>query len=275
MIFIAVLFGLQTQSLAAPENSTLSSLSLCANNAHIANNSFCRMTPEKYQTTVYEMGLCSSHPFNNGATGTATLDKSTCTTIFSNTAGHTVDIISVIGGTGSLVGTSTRPAEGTYKYPYMIMSNTFTVRGSTKGVAGGGNAGNTYYSTTSGTPDQTAPADDYAFDLENLGNGAISCYSGMVDQISTAGTIDAFLTDNAFVRPDRTAKTGVNCNGISRLIGVMDLTTPFTVTSNTISVKFTFNVTGFGLRSWANNAGAVTKIEGGPFGGNFSVINTD
>jgi hypothetical protein len=55
----------------------------------------------------------------------------------------------------------------------------------------------------------------------------------------------------------------------------MDLTAPFTVTPNTSTVKFTFDITGYGLRSWAGNTGDVERIESGPFSGNFSVINVD
>ena len=272
LAILTCLVGFHTSANAAPANSSLSSIQECTGGVHPANNSFCRSTPEKYETTIYEMGLCSSHPFDDGVVTTTTMDKSSCTVIFSNTSGDTIDIVTILGGTSTLQGTATRPADGTYKYPYMIMDTTFTVRGSTQAVGGG----TTHYSGDSDTSDDTSgPAADYAYDLENLGDGSVACYSGLVDQTGTVGTIDAYLTSSALVRPESTALSSGNCPGVTRLIGVMDLTAPFTVTPNTSTVKFTFDITGYGLRSWAGNTGDVERIESGPFSGNFSVINVD
>ena len=73
----------------------------CANGAvpagtNLLSNAVCRTTPTVFKVTIYEMGLCTAHPFANG-TG-VTMDKSTCSVVFSNTAGSTADIASSIGG---------------------------------------------------------------------------------------------------------------------------------------------------------------------------------
>lgn len=88
----------------------------------IAEGTSCRATPTIYQVTIYEMGLCSEHPFGmntagaNGSTET-TMDKSTCSPAFTNTAGYTVDIAQFVNGSADLQGTSAGPANATYGYP--------------------------------------------------------------------------------------------------------------------------------------------------------------
>ncbi|MBL6672895.1 MAG: hypothetical protein ISQ31_08215 [Alphaproteobacteria bacterium] len=282
------LFSLSHNAHAAPANYTMA-LNVCTGGAAVAYSGsapYCRMTPGKYEVTVYEMGFCTSHPFDDGAesAGAAAMDKSTCTTIFTNTAGSRIDIAATIGATSKLEGTATRPADGTYRYPYMVMSNQFTVSGSMLGVPGTAQASTTYYTDSTGTPN-TSAAEDYSYTLNNLGpgtGGSAGCYSGSIDQTGTAGTIDAYLTNNALTRRDSTdtqSSGGVtSCAGATRLIGVMDLTTAFTVTPNTSQVLFTFDVTDQGLRVMADKSGstgAVIAIESGPFSGNFSVVNID
>ena len=66
LAILTCLVGFHTSANAAPANSSLSSIPECTGGVHPANNSFCRSTPEKYETTIYEMGLCSSHPFDDG-----------------------------------------------------------------------------------------------------------------------------------------------------------------------------------------------------------------
>ena len=263
---------------AAANNST--TFNLCTGGAALAfaggANPYCRMTPAKYEVTVYEMGLCTAHPFNNGEVSTVAMDKSTCTVIFTNATGSMVDIVQTLGGKSALTGTASRPADGTYKYPYMVMSNQFTINGSVLGVPSTAQASTIYYSDDDGTPKTTAPAEDYSYALQNMGGG--SCYSGSIDQTGNAGTIDAYLTNDAYARRETTDYSNPNCTGVTRLIGIMDLDTPFTVTPNTQQVLFTFNVTNQGLRVQADtsgNTGAVTVIESGPFGGDFSVVNAD
>ena len=57
-----------------------------------------------------------------------------------------VDIVQTLGGKSALTGTASRPADGTYKYPYMVMSNQFTINGSVLGVPSTAQASTLYYS---------------------------------------------------------------------------------------------------------------------------------
>ena len=119
LVAATLAFGFSAVSHAAPQNYTMT-MNLCTNGTTATTYSgsapFCRKTPDKYEVTIYEMGFCTTHPFADGAetNAAATMDKSTCTTIFTNTAGSTIDIAATIGATSKLEGTATRPADGTY-----------------------------------------------------------------------------------------------------------------------------------------------------------------
>ena len=67
-----------------------------------------------------------------------------------------------------MTGTSSRPANGTYKYPYMIMKNEFTVNGSFT------SNGTTYYSTGSGNAASSGTAAEYTDTLQNFGGQNVS-----------------------------------------------------------------------------------------------------
>ncbi len=83
----------------------------------------CRFTPQTYKASVYEMGLCSVNPMAG-----ASLDKSTCTTVFTATDQTNGSEHDFALGDAVLAGVSTRPANGTYKFPYIILSNVFTIK---------------------------------------------------------------------------------------------------------------------------------------------------
>ena len=235
----------------------------------IAAGASCRATPTKYEVTIYEMGLCSVHPFGtntagvNGSTVTA-MDKSTCSPAFTNTAGYTVDIAQFVNGSADLQGTSTRPANATYGYPYIILGNTFTVN-----TAVTSTDSNVYYSNGSGGATTTAPGTDYADQLTNFFGG--SCYSGYIGASIPIGTLDGFLTNNSLVRRDSTDFGGGECTGVTRLVGVINLTNPFTITSQTKRLEFNFIVTNYGVELDVNGSGVVTDMGSGPFSGSFVV----
>ena len=268
LVTIAIFAVNTNQASAALNNGSPSgTLNDCATG--IAAGASCRATPTKYQVTIYEMGLCSDHPFGTntaGASGSTetTMDKSTCSPAFTNTAGHTVDIAQFVNGSVDLQGTSTRPANATYGYPYIILGNTFTVN-----TAVTSTDSNVYYSDGSGGATTTAPGTDYADELTNFFGG--SCYSGYVGASIPIGTLDGFLTNNSLVRRDSTDFSGGECTGVTRLVGVINLTNPFTITSQTKKLQFNFIVTDYGVELDVNGSGVVTDMGSGPFSGSFVV----
>ena len=129
----------------------------------------CRTTPTKYETSVFEMGVCTTHPFTNNGTKTdiSTMDKSSCSVTFlatDQTNGSVIDIATSIGGSIDLVGTSTRPADGTYGFPYIILREKFTV-----GISIVGFDGNTYNGDASAVVASGGTLADYNDNLRNFG----------------------------------------------------------------------------------------------------------
>ena len=259
----------------------------CANGAvpagtNLLSDAVCRTTPTVFKVTIYEMGLCTAHPFANG-TG-VTMDKSTCSVVFSNTAGSTADIASSIGGEDALEGDSFPPSEGTFKYPYAIMGTSFTVNTKVKGEVGTAFATKTYATAADGSyTDVTAGGNgvDFASPLSNFGSG--KCVSGYINGSTGVGTIDGYLTNTALVRRDDADYTGAPpgntniCTGQTRLVGVFDLNNPFTITPNTRMVKFNFVLTDYGVQVEVDedtdaNPGKVKMISSAPFSAYFEAV---
>jgi hypothetical protein len=60
------------------------------------------------------------------------------------------------------------------------------------------------------------------------------------------------------------------------VVGVMNLTTPVTVTADTISVVFNFVLTNYGAQFFENDSDTVADETGsGPFSGYFVVTDAD
>ena len=267
--YVAALIILAMSPAMAALNNGSPSGTLAACDTGISNGSSCRATPTKYQVTIYEMGLCSEHPFGTntaGASGSTvtTMDKSSCSTAFSNSDGFTYDIAAALNGSTPLVGTNSRPANSTYGYPYVILGTTFRVNTEVTPTDG-----NTYYSDGSGSATTVSPGTDYADELTNFGGP--TCYSGYIGATIPIGTIDAFLTDTAFERRDSTDVASNECTGVTRLVGVIKLTTPFTITSDTTQMQFNFIITDYGVELDVNGSGAVTSMGSGPFAGSFVI----
>ena len=110
------------------------------------------------------MGVCTAHPFLNDD-----FDRTTCSTTFlatDQTNGFTADFAESLGGSVTLEGVSTRPANGTYKYPFIILKNRFTLQGNFT------NDSNTYWIKSDGTVQTNGsdPATDRISDLINFGD---------------------------------------------------------------------------------------------------------
>ena len=248
-----------------------------ATGAVMAADGACTFTPTTYKIQIFEMGLCTAHPFGP-ARDLVTFDRTNCVTTYLDGAPAQVDIASSLGGAPiALTGTSSAPAENTYSHAYMIMDDTFIVSGSF--VDGGGD---THVSETGGTADTLANGATLGEATNNLGNFGDNpnCDSGFHDAPISGGTMDAYVTDDTLTRSVRAGQAGdvggtSTCALNGRLTGVMSLATPVVVTSNTVSVVFNFDLTNQGVQFFddAGSDQVPDQFGSGPFSGSFTVIN--
>jgi len=271
-IIISSLNGTASHS-ATLEISAVVSPSACATSGTIMDaGEDCRTTPSVWEAVIYEMGLCTAHPFGASKNG-VTFDASTCTVTYTDTSPSAVDIVDSIGGTLALTGTSSMPGIGTYGYPYLVMGPSFTVAGSFT------NGATTYRSAASNTVSTSAASNVSSTDnLYDFNGTDANCASGYLGAVVTAGTMDGFVTDSSLVRSESTIVDGSNyCSNQDRLIAVMNLTTPFSVTTKTYSVQFNFLLTDFGVQfiDGAGNDSIPDEFASAPFSGYFTILNAD
>ena len=239
---------------------------VCPTAIPTTNSYSCKVTPATFEITVYEIGACAADPY---AAGGQAIDKTTCTVVFTNTSGSTIDVAKSIGGSSGLTGTITRPANGSYKYPYAVIRNSLkidavvTQSGSTYSSSGlsAGAAGSNIKTPGTGSTPQTETF------LNFDGNGS-TCAAVISGLPVSNGTMSGHLTDAALNRRDATDNNAANppmCTGVARLVAVNTLTTPFVVTKDTTYFKLGFNVTNSGVLIENDNSGAIEQINSQPF----------
>ena len=245
-----------------PGNAFSQTIPACPATGTLVNfasyTSGCYGTPEVYAITFYEMGLCTSDPMSGG-----TLDKSTCTASFKDDGGVQKDIA---GSSGVALGSGTggtRPANGSYKYAYAILSNTFRLK------ANYATTTNNYYSSSdyvSGSSNVTVGATSLAQEFDdNLTSFGSSCATSGSETFSN-GTMTAYVLNSSL-------EVATGCTGVTRLIGYMTLNTPIEIKPETEGLKMTFKVTNSGMTVQPNGGGtAVAAISSGPFSASFTLI---
>lgn len=252
----------------APEGAAVAVCSTTGNMI-AADQGSCRTTPSKYLINIFEMGLCTTHPFTADGTKTdlVTMNRANCSTTFlatDQTNGFPVDIADVIGGGISLEGANTRAPIGTYGFPYIILGKAFTVN-----VSIIGSDSNTYVGRSNGSVNTSGPTDL----VDNLTNFSApgECKSGYVGAVIPIGTIDAFLTNAAEERSHHTEYTNPVCDKNGKLVGIINLTAPVTITANTTKMQFNFIISDYGINMEdSNDAGNWPNTFGSsPFSGTF------
>lgn len=233
----------------------------------------CRFTPQLYKARVYEMGLCTTNPMSG-----ASLDRTTCTTVFTASDQTNGSLHDFALGDAELVGTSTRPANGTYTFPYIILKHQFTIKAEFE------RGGTTYYvkanSGACDTVSTTAPAQECTDSLTQF-NQSGDCDGEYLGARFAGGTLNGYLMRAS----DLDKRDGVSdddgsggCDAVDRLVGVMELDAPVVITPSTISFKFTFNVTGYGAQMFTGAARPNDNPNGGggsgPFSGFFTIIDS-
>ena len=73
------------------------------------------------------------------------------------------------------------------------------------------------------------------------------------------------------MRRDSTDFSSGECTGVTRVVGVINLNTPFTITAETTKMQFNFVISNYGVELDVNGSGVVTSMGSGPFSGSFVV----
>ena len=227
----------------------------------------CGATPQKYEITVVEMGVCTSHPYGANKDAEA-FDASTCSIVYSDTTPTATDVAALIGTSLGMDGESTLPPVGTYGYPYILMENQFVTN--TTFTAGDGTK---WYGLANGQTDQVGPAADKTDVLANFDD--TTCFSGYVGAAVTGAVIDGFITNSAKLRS--AAGTADPCPNRTHLVGVLTLANPFTITQRTFGLNFQFLLTGQGTQFMsANGNDSIPEGYGSaPFSGIFTVLDQE
>lgn len=204
--------------------------------------SSCTATATKWETQIYEMGVCSSHPFGSAKTG-ASLDTTKCEVFFLSTSPSKIDVAQFIGSSTNLIGTSTLPREGTYSHLYIAFDAVFTSAGEFT------NDGTKYYNITGGDAGTSGAAVDHVTTFNNFGSSG-SCVSGYVgDQTSGGQEMDVFITNAQHVRSPTVGDLDVsnNCAKRDRIIAVVKGAAPLTITPRTYGIRFNFKLSNGGV----------------------------
>ena len=219
------------------------------------NQGGCGITPEKYEIVLYEMGLCTgdSSPISGGS-----LSRTNCTATFSNVSGQTVDL----AGSASITlskASSQAPAPNTYTWGYVVMANTFGLKGSIE------TASNTWRSSSDSTASSTSTSNvEFTESLTTFSGSSGTCLSSG-SASTNLGEMSAILAGS-----DLTEDT--SCSNVSRLVGVFSPTSSYAISSSTSALKITFDVAtntseGYigALTVMPSNTGGVASFGSGPF----------
>ena len=134
----------------------------------------CQTTPEKFQLTMYEIGLCKSDPIS-GEDGSKVWDKSTCVTTMIDSSGVTVDLApgSSSSKTASLPSAETSPPSGRYPHAFILLSSVIGLKGS--------------YTFSDGTRYYSTPAideeDNTPYGLPKEGSAPVEDHTDVVNEV--------------------------------------------------------------------------------------------
>ena len=159
-----------------PESGSANATEAYIRNLDSSDTSYgnCQTTPEKFEITMYEIGLCTTDPIT-GADGSKVWDKSTCVTTMIDSSGVTEDLApgSSSFKTASLPSAETRPPSGRYTHAFILLSNVIGLKGSYTF-----SDGTRYYSTPGIDGEDNTP---YGLPVE--GSGPVEPHTDVVNEV--------------------------------------------------------------------------------------------
>ena len=215
---------------------------------------FCAGTPDRFEITIYEMGLCTSNPITGSPKA---FSKTNCVESMVSTSGVTSDLA---GATVDLPSASARPANNTYTYAYIVIKNTFGLKGSLK-ISNGTGGVHQYCSTSDGSSTSAAASCTPVNHTETLTSFADTFSPDFGPaEMPSGGEVSAILTDSSLVRATE--------GGVERLIGVFatNAGTPVVINDSVSGLEVELQVTdgGYGIE-FNSSTGEVIDFGSMPF----------
>ena len=224
--------------------------------AQIGNSvSFCTETPERFVITIHELGLCTSQPITVAGENSKTFSKDNCVTTMTSD-GIAADLASGLVALPSMDG---RPESKTYTHAYIIITNTFGLRGSVTLKDATTGAYNTYCSMTdedqfgsnstgATTGGSLCTPENHTEILDTFGstdeNGVHTFDAYFPDEeMDGGGSVSALLT-----KSDANLTTAQNEGEVERLIGVFETNSgsPVVINDATNGLEMELTVTDIG-----------------------------
>ena len=217
---------------------------------------FCAGTPDRFELDIYEMGLCTSNPITGSP---KEFSKTNCVVSMVKASGVTADLA---GTTVDLPSAETRPANNTYTYAYIVIKNTFGLKGSLK-ISDGAGGIHEYCSTSDGASTSAAASCTPVNHTETLSSfdNTFSPDFGPASMPSGGGEVSALLTDSSQIRASSEA-------GVERLVAVFATNsgTPVVINDSVSGLEVELQVTdgGYGIE-FDSNTGEVIDFGSMPF----------
>tara|TARA_Y100001978_G_scaffold202839_1_gene225366 strand:- start:1665 stop:2588 length:924 start_codon:yes stop_codon:yes gene_type:complete len=270
-----------------PESGSTNATEAYIRNLDSSDTSYgtCQATPDKFELTMYEMGLCTSDPIS-GSAGSKVWDKSTCVTTMINSSGVTVDLApgSSSSKTAALPSSEARPPSGTYTHAFVLLSNVFGLRGSYTFSNG------TRYYSTPGVDQQ----DNTPYGLPVEGNAAAQDHTDIVDQVGPdpypmemspvafpesqgGGKVSALLLkdcDHISNQCTGTSPKAASAAEAKRIFAVFETNAgvPVVITNNTTGLEIELSVTNAGYTLGVSEGEGVTYFGSAPFRPKFTTF---
>ena len=240
------------------------------------------ITPDMYEITIYEIGLCTDAPFSKD---NQEWDDSNAVKIFESPPGTPVDlsdqIVNVLDATAGKV---VRPEIGTYEYAYVIINNNFGLKGSIS-LLGGPYVGTdgTTLKFVSGVSGEAVPCtsddascepiqhnevlnfgdwdDDDVFNFGAFFPGEEGEMEVSIDE--QVGYVRALLVNDNYT-------TATNASEAKKIIAVFRQDQDLEITTETNGLEMKLQITDIGYHVWFGVDHAVNGREGGD--GNFKPL---
>ena len=204
---------------------------------------FCTDTPDRFEITIYELGLCTAQPIKTGSPRTFSRDDCVVTM---TSSGSVADLAN---STVTLPSMNGRPASNTYTHAYIILTNTFGLKGSVTIKNGSGDDVKYCPDTNGDSTGGTTAASGFCTPqphteiLNDFGDGSFSAYFPLDaedGEMDGGGKVSALLTGD-----DVNLTTATQASEAKRLIGVFETNSgnPVVINDQTNGLEMQLTVT--------------------------------